>query len=228
MLTKRIVDTFNNFVEHYEKWYEEPLGRYVVQTETLALLHLLPKKGLGIEVGCGTGVFAKEIMKRTDVENVICLDPAFCMLRRAQKKGLDCVNAIITPSPIRENSIDFAFMITVLEFLVDPLRDLLSIRNLLKEERPFVLMFINKESIWGRLYQELATKGEPILSLAKFYSLEDVLSLLKNAGYMVTELIGILDFPPDKVPDVEPYIIEKNVRECGAIFVKAFPLIATR
>ena len=216
----RVVEVFNSVVEYYDSWYETPLGRYVVKAEVKALQHLLPPRGVGVDVGGGTGVFTREIIND---RWALCLDPAIQMLRRASRRGVDVICGVAEKPPLRESSLDFAFMVTVLEFLEDPLEGLSGIKPLLKRGGVLVVMIVNRDSAWGKLYNELAERGEPVLSLAKLFTLRELVSLLEEAGFKLVEVIGTLDNPPDVVPEEEPRLLSTGLDECGVLFLKAVP-----
>jgi ubiquinone/menaquinone biosynthesis C-methylase UbiE len=57
--------TFDNIAEHYDKWFETCLGKFVADCEGELILELAgPKSGEKIlDVGTGTGFFASEILK---------------------------------------------------------------------------------------------------------------------------------------------------------------------
>ena len=214
----KIIEVFNRVVEDYDKWYQQPMGRYVYKAELKALKYLLPKNGVGIDYGGGTGIFSKGLL---DEKYVICIDPSINMVKKAVGRGVDSILGVMSLPPIRKKSIDFVFMITVLEFLVDPLNDLMALKNVLKKDSVIIVMIINRESSWGKLYMDLAENGEPVLSMARFYNVSETVEILERAGYSCEKIIGVLDNPPTIIPEGEPRIFEKNYEECGAIFIKA-------
>ncbi|MCD6563228.1 MAG: class I SAM-dependent methyltransferase [Thermoproteales archaeon] len=220
-MSRKIIDIFNRYAEYYDDWYKQPLGQYVVAVESMALSRLIPKEGRGVELGCGTGVFAKEVYRIDNIKDILCLDPAYNMLKRARMRGLDSVCSVIKYAPFRNEIFDFVFMVTVVEFLDQPLDDLISIRSFLKKNGWLIIMFINRDSSWGKFYIDLAKKGEPILSLAKIYSFDEIKTLLEKAGFVIHDMVGVLDFAPTDNPPLKPYIVTDRVDRCGAIFVKA-------
>jgi ubiquinone/menaquinone biosynthesis C-methylase UbiE len=107
--------------------------------------------------------------------------------------------AITENLPIKPISLDFAYMVTVLEFLSDPLKALKSIWDILKVNSSLVILLINKESSWGKKYSEQAKLGDPIFSHSRLYSLKEVFVMLKNSNYVPEELVGTVTSPPDKL-----------------------------
>ncbi len=221
-MSRKVIDVFNAYAEYYDSWYNQLLGKYIISVETMALLKLLPHKGLGLEIGCGTGVFSIEVYRRIkNFEDVLCFDPAYNMLKKAKSRGLSCIGGIIEKLPFKKRVFDFIFMITVLEFLENPLKGLFSVRSILKKNGYFIVMFLNKNSSWGRYYRELAKKGEPILSLAKIYDFNSIERMLKESGFSIDKVLGVLDFSPLESPPSKIYVVKDNYMECGAIFIRA-------
>ena len=217
-LKHKLIEVFSKNVESYDKWYSTPLGVYVREVESKALQYLLPVKGRGIDIGGGTGVFTNVLGERVWT---ICLDPVYLMLKKALKRGVDVICGVIEQPPLRPHSLDYAFMITVLEFLEKPLKALLSVKMLLRKWGVFVIMFINKKSLWGEVYMKMARDGDPILSLARFYTISEVEDLLNQAGFKIVEKIGVLDYPPTSLPRSSIKICKKNIESCGAVFIKS-------
>ncbi|OYT61124.1 MAG: hypothetical protein B6U69_04220 [Thermofilum sp. ex4484_15] len=130
---KEVIEAFERNADYYEEWYRKPLGRYVLRAELNALNSLVPKRGLGLDVGGGTGEFSSKLKGR----EVICLDPALRMLKKAREKGVDCVAGVAGLPPFRDSSFDFLLLVTVLEFLREPVNDLKSLKRLLRDSSPF-------------------------------------------------------------------------------------------
>ena len=214
---RRIIRVFENTADAYDDWYYKPIGSYAFQSELKGLKKLLPLTGTGVDIGAGTGIFAEQLT--TDQRKIICIDPSPEMLKIANRRHLETIIAVAETLPITLRSIDFAYMVTVLEFLTEPLKALESIRDILKENSPLVILFINQESSWGERYSKQALVGDPIFSHAKIYKLEEVCALLKNSKYDPEELVGTLTAPPDK-PGKEVELVPVGP-ETGAIFIKA-------
>ena len=216
-MVRRIIRVFENTADTYDDWYHEPVGSYAFQSELKGLMKLLPLTGTGVDIGAGTGIFAEQLT--TDQRKIICIDPSPEMLKVANRRHLETIIAVAETLPITLRSIDFAYMVTVLEFLPEPLMALESIRGILKDNSPLVILFINQESSWGERYSKQAMVGDLIFSHARIYKLEEVCALLKRSNYDPEELIGTLTAPPDK-PGKEVELVSVGP-ETGAIFIKA-------
>ncbi len=215
--TREIIEIFENAAASYDEWYGKPVGVYAFRSELVGLEALLPHSGLGIDIGSGTGIFAKYLS--TDERSVVCLDPSQGMLKEAKKRNLPSIIAMAEASPIRRGSLDFAYMVTVLEFMPEPLKSLYSVNKILREDATLVILLINRDSSWGEHYSKLAEKGNQIFSRAKLYTLSEVSSLLKKAGFDPVESVGTLTASPDE-PE-EEYQLVPIRRGVGVILIKA-------
>jgi len=213
---------FDEVADYYDAWYEEPMGRFVVRVETKVLDELLPKKGRGLDVGGGTGVFSRRLMALSSDRWVVCLDPSRGMLRRARGRGVDVVCGIAGMPPFRPRAFDFAFAVTLIEFLAEPRKELEAIRETLRGG-VFVLMVINRDSEWGKLYSKLAEEGEPVLRIARLYSVNEAVEILEKAGYEVLGVTGALEESPDEAREGEPTIRKGSSEGCGVAFIECKP-----
>lgn len=189
-----IIRAFDEASQFYEDWYREPIGAQVYQAELQGLELLLPARGLGVEIGAGTGAFAGGLDNEDRV--VICLDPSSGMLAKAAEKGLHAVLGVGETTPFRETIFDFAYMVVVIEFLPDPQTVLESVNCNLKPCSPLVTLTINRSSPWGMFYKTLAEKGDPIFTHATFYDMHEIELLLLDACYTVQSSLSILTNAP--------------------------------
>ena len=211
------IKAFDRAAASYEDWYRQPMGAYVLSSELRGLEALLPSSGLGAEMGAGTGIFAEHLA--SEGRPVVCIDPSPGMLEQAARKGLQSILATAEGCPLRPGCLDFAYMVTALEFLPDPIAALRSIGAALKEDAPLVTLTINRQSAWGRLYAKLAEGGDPIFSHARLYTAEEVHAYLRNAGYETLETLGTLTAAPGEV-ESETKLVPAGP-DAGVILVKA-------
>ena len=212
-----IIRTFDLVAFTYDDWYNHPQGRQVFDAELKAVDMHIPKEGIGLELGAGTGIFAEHLtrVRRT----VVCLDPSGEMLKKATKRGMTSVLGVGEALPLRVGVLDFTYMVTVLEFLEDPMAVLGEIREAAKGGAELTLLFINSESSWGDLYREIGSKGDPVFRHAKLYTMAEVEALLTASGYRVTERAGTLTTQPMET-EVEGAITEPS-SENGVIVLRA-------
>ena len=89
------IDIFEKNAAEYDLWFEENEAAY--KSEILALRDLIPAKGVGLEIGVGTGRFAGPLGIRIGVE------PAKAMADRARRRGIEVHEARAKPFPSRMN-----------------------------------------------------------------------------------------------------------------------------
>jgi len=211
------IRAFDLVAETYDDWYNHPQGRQVFDAELKAVDMHIPKEGIGLELGAGTGIFAEHL---TEVmRTVVCLDPSGEMLKKAADRGMASVLGVGEALPLRVGVIDFTYMVTVLEFLDEPVTVLVEIRETAKGGAELTILFINSESSWGDLYRDIGSKGDPVFRHAKLYTMVEVEALMTVSGYSVTERAGILTTQPMET-EVEGAITEPS-SENGVIVLRA-------
>ncbi len=214
------VRAFNSAAGGYDDWYRHPQGAKVLKAELDAMERLIPSRGLGLEIGAGTGVFAHSLTGPDRI--IVCLDPSLEMMSRAAGRGLPSVAGVGDRLPFRGGALDFTYMVTVLEFLGDPAAVFREVKAVAKAGSPLAVMFINPESAWGRFYVEIGSKGDPVFKHARLRSLGEAEALLREAGYEVEETLGTLTTGP-----MEPEVgakLRTRCEGCGVIAVSAKPV----
>jgi SAM-dependent methyltransferase len=191
---REIVRVFDKASPTYDDWYGEGIGARVFTAEFKGLDTLLPAEGLGVEVGSGTGVFAEKLIASR--RDVICVDPSPGMLMSAVERGLSAILGVGEALPVRSGTLDFAYMVTVIEFVGDPLGVLKSLRHALKEGAVLVTLTINRGSAWGAYYVEKAEKRDSIFSYATLYEMDEVKALHERADYVYVGAVSALRDPP--------------------------------
>ena len=207
------VRAFDRSANGYDNWYREAKGRQVLKAESALVDLLIPSEGVGLEIGAGTGVFAEYLTDTNRI--VVCLDLSTKMLIQAKGRDLSCILGSAESLPIRQGVLDFTYMITVIEFLLSPEK---AFREAAKISAPLVVLFVNRDSSWGRLYTDMAKIGDPIFCHARLYSLEDVAEFAKTAKLTKVEAYGTLTTNPTD-PDAGDEIVEPNWK-AGVIAVK--------
>ena len=212
-----IIRAFDLVAVTYDDWYNHPQGRQVFDAELKAVEMHIPKEGIGLELGAGTGIFAEQLtgVRRT----VVCLDPSGEMLKKATERGMASVLGVGEALPLRVGVLDFTYMVTVLEFLEDPAAVLGEIRETAKGGAELTLLFINSESSWADLYRDIGSKGDQDFRHAKLYTMAEVEALMTVSGYRVTERAGTLTTQPMET-EVEGAITEPS-SENGVIVLMA-------
>ncbi|EMR74052.1 methylase involved in ubiquinone/menaquinone biosynthesis [Thaumarchaeota archaeon SCGC AB-539-E09] len=215
-----IIDAFNSTAIIYDEWYEHPQGKQVFCAEKKAIDLMIPKTGLGVEIGAGTGIFAESLT--CDDRIILCLDPSLDMLKKAKDRCLFCILALGYPLPFRRGLFDFSYMVTVLEFIYKPVVLLNEIRETAKQSAPLSILFINSDSSWGGLYRNIGEKGDPVFQYARLYTHDEVSEMLNEAGYRVTNSKGTLNSGPMN-QNVDQRIIEPSEKS-GVLIVEAMKM----
>lgn len=210
------IEAFNIAASTYDDWYKHPQGIQIFNAEKNALDKILPEKGLGVEIGSGTGAFAEDLAKYNRA--IICIDPSVGMTDRAKKRGLICILGVGDNLPLRKGIIDFIYMVTVIEFIPNPMSIFRETQEVAREG-PLLILFINSESSWGDLYREIGRRGDPVFKHARLYTLDDVTKVLQKSNYKVTKSFGTLNSNP-KDQRVNTELVDPSEKS-GVILVKA-------
>ncbi len=129
----------------------------------------LPKKGLILDLGCGTGFITKAF------ENAVGVDSSIGMLKLAPKK-IRFVCADISYLPFKDESFDCVFSLTVLQD-VDRLESAIAeIKRVLKQGGQFILSVLDKKK--SGIIRELLKKQFGKMDEIKNYN--DIAFIGKN------------------------------------------------
>jgi len=170
-----MTNQFNLYADEYDKWFEE--NEIIFQSELNALQEALPFEGTGIEIGIGTGRFANQLKINIGVE------PSEKMSSIAKQRGITIVNAVAENLPFKEQSFDFALMVTTVCFLTNILQAFSEVHRILKPNGEIILGIIDKNSKIGKIYEKEKSKSK-FYNNANFYSTEEISHLLVEAGFI--------------------------------------------
>ena len=167
-------EPFEKYTDRYENWFER--NRYVYQSEINAIREILPDFENGVEIGIGSGRFAKPLGIKFGIE------PSNEMRKIARIKGIKVVDSVAENLPFKDCSFDLALMVTTLCFLDDEVKAFVEIYRILKQGSYFVNGFVDKNSRVGRIYQKNKQKSV-FYRAASFFNTEEVVELLKKTGF---------------------------------------------
>jgi ubiquinone/menaquinone biosynthesis C-methylase UbiE len=187
------LEVFEKLTERYEEWFEK--NRLAYLSELKGVKSLLPG-GRGIEIGVGTGRFAKPL----GIE--FGIDPSISMLKVARRRKINVIGGIGEHLPIIDNSFDFALITTTLCFLKDVEKTLNEIKRILREKGYIILAFIDKKSFLGNLYMKKKEKS-PFYKFANFYSAKEVIEKLKKAGFSKPKTKQTLFSLPEELKKID-------------------------
>lgn len=169
---------FDDKADDYELWFKE--NKNIFESEINALKAVLPYGKTGIEIGAGTGIFAKRLGINIGVE------PSKAMSQSAKEKGIQIINAVAEDMPIPDKTFDVALMVTVDCFLVSIETAFTEIHRILKDDGYFVIAFIDKATPLGMKYEE--NKGcSKYYSSANFRSASEIKKLLVESGFNIVQ-----------------------------------------
>ena len=208
---------FDKEAVNYDHWYETKIGKHVDRVETDCAFQLFQvKPGMHIlDVGCGTGNFSLKLAHKG--ANVVGIDISEKMLTIARKRAMQEEISIEFKKmdsqnlQFPDNCFDGVFSMVTIEFILDPGKLIAEMFRVCKKDGPVLVGTINRESDWGRLYQDSEfQKNVPVFKDADFKSPEDLSKIKENNLVAIKECLFI---PPD-IPETE--ISQAKERELSA------------
>lgn len=188
---------FDDLALEYDSWFDKE-GSLIFFIEVQAfreLLLSLPKPWL--EIGIGSGRFAQALGIETGV------DPSFKLVQIARRRGINAILGRGEQELFEERSFGTVFLIVTLCFLESPLDVLKEANRILIPGGKIVLGLVLKESSWGQFYRVKKAQGHRFYRYATFYTYEEVLKLLEQAGFSIEKVVSTLFQQPGKVEHVE-------------------------
>lgn len=196
---KDVVEAFDLFAEDYDRWFDSPEGRVLFKTEVGAVRLLMKHiEKPFLEVGVGTGRFAKEL----GIDYGI--DPSHRVLEIAEREGIKVKKAKGESIPFKDGSFGAVFLLFTICFVDDPEKVFSEAKRVLKQNGRLIVGIINRESLWGQLYMKKKAEDHPIYKHANFYTVDDVVTLIEKTGMEIKAYSSTLCRPPTEVPYEEP------------------------
>ncbi len=188
------IDSFDKNVPRYEQWFlDHPLA-YV--SELHAVRDLAPK-GSGVEIGVGTGRFAAPLGIKEGIE------PSLAMAELARQRGVEVAVGVAENLPYGDAEFDLALMVTTVCFLDDIELAFKEVHRVLKPGGAFLVGFVDRESELGKGYLSRKDRSA-FYKEATFYSVDEIVSQMKGAGFSDFQFRQTLFRPPDELEEVEP------------------------
>lgn len=205
-----ITKPFDQHSDEYEQWFSE--NRYVYLSEIAAVHHFLPTKGLGVELGVGSGQFALPL-------NIpFGIDPSEMMLKLALQKGIGVVKAVAEYMPCKNNAFESVLMVTTICFVDDVNLSFQEVRRILKANGKFILGLVDRNSPLGQIY--LAKKQQNVFyRLATFFSTEEIISLLKQNEFKNIQTVQTVFGNLAEITTIQHF--KNGYSEGGFVVVKA-------
>jgi len=192
---------FDKEAINYDNWYETKIGKYADRVETDCAFNLFPvKPGMHIlDVGCGTGNFSLKLVQKG--VSVVGVDISEEMLTLARKRAMQEEKFIEFKKmdsqnlQFPDNYFDGVFSMATIEFIPDPRKMIEEMFRVCKKGGSVLVGTINRESDWGRLYQDPEfQKNVPVFKDADFKSPEDLSKIKEDSLIGSKECLFI---PPD-------------------------------
>lgn len=166
-------------LRRYERWLASSAGEYALALEFDLLSHLTshwPRRGRRLlDIGCGPGVFLEHFHRAGF--DVTGLDRSPLMVEAARERIGPLADVQVceaTHLPFEDNSFDYASLLTVLEFIENPLDVLREASRVAK--RGILVGYLNRMS----LYRLCAGSGT-LLSRARWFWPWRMRSLVRTA-----------------------------------------------
>ncbi|RLC46323.1 MAG: SAM-dependent methyltransferase [Candidatus Cloacimonadota bacterium] len=188
------IEPFEKHLIEYEKWFDKYLPVY--QSELLAIKSIANVPENAVEVGIGSGLFAKPLgIKRG-------IDPSWTMIKKSRERGLKVDYGIAENLPWHDMSIDYALMVTTICFVDDPLKSISEVYRILKPNGTFVIGFVDKDSQIGEQY--LKYKNTSIFYKdATFFSTKEILSFFQKTGFKKEKILQTVFGRLDEIKKVQ-------------------------
>ncbi|OGW35114.1 MAG: methyltransferase type 11 [Nitrospirae bacterium GWC2_56_14] len=201
---------FEQNSEQYDAWFEKHPFAY--QSELEAIRMLLPDPGRGLEIGVGSGLFAAPLGIGIGVE------PSIAMAERAKQRGITVVKGVAEALPFQDHEFDTVLMVTMVCFLDDIDLAFQEAFRVLKPGGAFIIGFVDRNSVIGKAYEQ--RKNESLFYKdATFYSVDDLLAHLKQAGFSMFSFSQTLFSPINEMR--EPDLVKKGYGEGSFVVIKA-------
>jgi SAM-dependent methyltransferase len=205
------ISVFDSFADKYDRWFDE--NEKIYEAEVNALRQLIPRDGVGVEIGVGTGRFS------TPFGIEIGVEPSIKMAELAKVRNISVLQAVGEQLPFRDRVFDFALLVNVVCFVKDAAQLLLEVGRVVKAGGKIVIGFIDKDSVLGKLYESKKEVDE-FYKVARFYSVPEIVTLVRQAGFGGIQLYQTLIGYP-KNNNESAYLVRAGYGEGGFVVLGA-------
>ena len=200
---------FDKYPDRYENWFYK--NKYVYQSEINTVRDVLPDFKDGFEIGVGSGRFAEPLGVKFGIE------PSHRMRKIAESKGIKVADGVAEDLPYKNSSFDLALMITTICFLDDVKKAFFEVYRVLRVNGFFINGFVDKNSRVGKLYQR-NKKENVFYKIADFFSVKEVINILKETGFKNFEFRQTIFRTLDKITRVEK--VKKGYGEGSFVVIR--------
>lgn len=205
-------ELFDQHVAEYEEWFRQ--YPFVFRSEIEAVREMLPEGEhlSGIEIGLGTGQYAKALGIKEGIE------PSTPMRVVANKRGIETMNAKAEELPYGDMRFDFVLMVFCVSYLKDLGAAFEEAFRVLKRNGTLVVGFVDRDSVIGQEYE--ARKHESTFyKHANFFPVTRISDELTLAGFRGLEFCQTLFGPLDSIK--EQQAVKPGFGEGSFVVVKA-------
>ena len=206
------ITLFNENVKEYEEWYKKYHEVFLSEVSAIKeQLNKLPENIKGVEIGVGTGKFAEQLGIKEGVE------PSAKMAALATKRGIEIINGTAENIPFKALNFDFVLFVTICH--LDTIKAALKeAHRVLKQNGSIIIGFIDANQQIAKDY-EANRKKSTFFKHATFYSVAQIQSLLKEAGFKNLEFNQTLFGKIDEIKEIQ--IPKEGFGEGSFVVVKA-------
>ena len=204
-MIKKKVKIFDETCQEYDDWHESHPAIY--QSQVKALKKIVPS-GQGLEIGVGTGRSASPLSVQFG------LDPSFNMLKLAKQRNIKVVQGFGEDLPFKNVTFNFILIVYTIELADDALRFLKEAAKILKKRGVLILGIANRESAWGKFYEQEAAKG-----FWHWYSIEEILCYFKKIRLELQAAFHTHFHAPPDIKEIEEP--KKGFGQGGLVVFKA-------
>ncbi len=190
---------FDSRAKEYDEWYERHRAIYSSELKAVKAFNC----HRAVEIGIGTGRFTRG----TGI--IVGVDPSIEMLKLAPK-SVHLIQGVGEALPLRSKSFDCSIFIVTLCFLDNPEE---ALREAVRVSERLLICMVPRESPWGKLYSNLAERGHPFYSHAKFYTVKEVIDLASKLGAKLNKIYATLKNPPGEEVYEEPVAVTPQEAE---------------
>jgi len=187
---------FNGIAEHYDGWYDNPVGAMIDELEKNAVMKLLPPASTHpavLEVGSGTGHWSAWLAGLGHI--VTGIDIAEKMADAARAKNIPGARFMTGDfmETVFDGRFDIAIAVTSLEFMPDPGAALRKMTGLVRPGGAVVAGVLNACSYMG-LVRTIKGSRDPVFKDAHFFTRGEIRKALSDGGGAT--VIGSTFMPP--------------------------------